>query len=420
MEKNRVELRNKKYLRCNFEGLISDPVVMRKTRRNEGFAAHRQLEQLLSLDPQNECQTEIINKFEPIGLNNDKIIFLINKISLLIQYADLRHNCLQLLGNLTSTSNFSCSYLFESKLFTTITNFLASCESELIENSLMCIGNIILGIDLTLSSVSSFNIVHLISSYLSGDFEKPDEAIKTSLWCVWCLIYKNLTSPNDLEIVSSLFVGLFEFDDFRTDLLKIALSLSTWHPKPEVLKKLAFCICSQELYQKEHKFYQILILKNLKEITECKEISLKVVSGLLLEDDELKKAAYGYLNAGDFEVLASELCFVVLEDCCSFDAELRNSACWALREIAKNMEQGQILKAFDGQSLRKLAQVLKEIEGEVAINLVEVCRIVLISGAVNDIVESGCMESLSVLFYQNNQNLSSLIEEIFREHLNNL
>ena len=420
MEKNRVELRNKKFFRCNFEGIISDPVTMRKTRRNEGFAAHRQLEQLISLNPQYDCRTEIIDRFDAAGLNNEKIIILIDKISQLIQYPDLRHSCLQLLGNLTSTSNFSCSYLFESNLFYTITNFLAGFESELIENSLMCIGNIILGTNLTLSSVSNINLVQLISSYLSGDFEKPDETIKTSLWCIWCLIYKNLTSINDLEIVSTLIIGLFEFDDFRTDLLKITLSLSTWHPKPKVMKNLAYCICSQELYQKEHKFYVILILKNIKEMTECKEISLKVVSGLLLEDAELKKAAYGYLNAGDFEILASELCFVVLDDCCSFDVELRKSASWALKEIVKNMEQGQILKAFDNQSLKKLAEVLKEMQGEVAVNLVEVCKHVLVAGAVNDFVESGCMESLSVLFYQNNQNLSCLVEEIFREHLSNL
>ena len=52
MEKNRVELRNKKYLKHNFENSISDPNVRRKNKRNESVAAHRQLDKILSLDPQ--------------------------------------------------------------------------------------------------------------------------------------------------------------------------------------------------------------------------------------------------------------------------------------------------------------------------------------------------------------------------------
>jgi hypothetical protein len=415
MEISKVELRNKKFLKNDFKSLQTDPSIKRKQKRSEAFTTHRQLESILNLDPSNKSSLESLENFEVSGLNITRQSILLQKLSDLLHYPHLVQSVLHLLMNLTSTSNYACEFLFNSEIFPHLVTLIESKEVVLIEDGLICIGNAILGQDFKILNISRYNLVFSISSFLSGDFEKSEEALKTSLWCIWCLVHKRLIEQKDLEIIESLVLELLEYEELRTDLLKICLSFSTFNP--EFLKKIAFQLCFTQFNQKDHKIYFLLVIKNVLEFVEFMDSVMKALLNLLEDDLEVKITTYKVLSLLGSRVIEGGFFRKALQDCCSFKRYLGNAASKALKIIISCFQQAQVIQVFDGETLILLAQALKDSNDETAENLMNVCRFLMEAGISQRFFEAGCVEALSVIYYRRNKELSKLAEDLLKNYL---
>lgn len=423
MEKNRLELRNKKFMSSGFNGKIGNPVKWRKIKRAEGFLAHRYIERILSIESSSDDAKKILEQFEPVEINDNKLVSLVEKLKFLLKFNDLTQSVLALLGNLTLYSDTGSILIVQSGLFIEILNLLQSDQNIYTESVIICIGNILLSFNSSQPWILSLSIPFHILNYLSGDYEKPDVTLKASLWCFWCLIHTENIDFKGISLILSIVPELFEYHELHKELFQILLSLSSsnYNSLPD-LEKIGFILCTLELTDHSSQIYTILILNNLSEFYELRKYSKDCVKKFIGKNNEVNIATFEYFSKIDLEILLGDwdLVLVCIEWCKSEEVKLKKSSSFLLRKIVGGMGQGEVCLKFNFEVLCLFRDIL--IKGEVEIEkcVIDTCRILLKAGLKEQFIEAGCLEMLSVMYYEckgeANGSILELIKEYFEQH----
>jgi len=419
MEKNRLELRNKKFMSSGFDGNIGNPVKWRKIKRAEGFLAHRYIERILSIESSSDDAKQILEHFEPVGINDNKLLPLVEKLQFLLKFNDLTQSVLTLLGNLTLCSDSVSILIVQSGLFIEILNLLHSDQNSFTESVLICIGNILLSLKTSQSWINPLQIPFHIHNYLIGDYEKPDTTLKASLWCYWCLVHTENIDFQGLSLILSIIPELFEYNELHKELFQILLTLTSnkYSPLPG-LEKVAFMLCELELSNCTSQIYFILILNHLSQFNELRKRSKDCVKKFIGWNDEVNVAAFEYISKIDLEILLDDwdLVLVCIEWCGSGEVKVSKSSSFLLRKIVGGMSQGDVCFRFNVEVLSLFKDVLNRCEAEIEKCFIDICRILLRAGLKEQFIEAGCLEKLSVMYYESKSEATETILELVKEY----